>query len=56
LRDQNKEISMSDGIFLGGGGTGYADAQQLLLEYANRHGLIAGATGTGNTMTLQILA
>ena len=25
LRDQNKEISMSDGILLGGG-TGYADA------------------------------
>lgn len=47
---------MSDGIFLGGGGTGYADAQQLLLEYANRHGLIAGATGTGKTATLQILA
>ena len=47
---------MSDGIFLGGGGTGYADAQQLLLEYANRHGLIAGATGTGKTVTLQILA
>ena len=56
LRDQNKEISMSDGIFLGGGGTGYADAQQLLLEYANRHGLIVGATGTGKTVTLQILA
>lgn len=46
---------MSDRIFLGGGGTGYADAQQLLLEYANRHGLIAGATGTGKTVTLQIL-
>lgn len=47
---------MSDGILLGGGGTGYADAQQLLLEYANRHGLIVGATGTGKTVTLQILA
>ncbi|WP_375282246.1 helicase HerA-like domain-containing protein [Pseudooctadecabacter sp.] len=47
---------MSDGIFIGGGGEGYADAQTLLLEYANRHGLIAGATGTGKTVTLQILA
>jgi DNA helicase HerA-like ATPase len=34
----------------------YATAQQLLLKYANRHGLIAGATGTGKTVTLQILA
>ena len=28
----------------------------LQLKYANRHGLIAGATGTGKTVTLQILA
>ncbi len=28
----------------------------LNLKYANRHGLIAGATGTGKTVTLQILA
>ena len=39
-------------IFIGAG-----DApQRLLLKYANRHGLIAGATGTGKTVTLQILA
>lgn len=30
-------------------------SQQLLLNRANRHGLIAGATGTGKTVTLQIL-
>jgi DNA helicase HerA-like ATPase len=30
--------------------------QFLLLKYANRHGLIAGATGTGKTVTLQTLA
>ncbi|MCG6901638.1 MAG: DUF853 domain-containing protein [Rhodobacter sp.] len=47
---------MSDTIFLGGGGEHYARAQGLLLRYANRHGLIAGATGTGKTVTLQILA
>ncbi len=47
---------MRDRIFVGGGGTGYGDAQDLLLQYANRHGLIAGATGTGKTVTLQILA
>lgn len=43
-------------IFLGGGGEGYATPQSLLLGYGNRHGLIAGATGTGKTITLQILA
>lgn len=47
---------MSDTIFVGGGGEGYTTAQNLLLKYGNRHGLIAGATGTGKTVTLQILA
>ena len=44
---------MSDSIFVG------TDAddnhQHLLFKLANRHGLIAGATGTGKTVTLQIL-
>lgn len=36
---------------------GKSDAvQELFLNRANRHGLIAGATGTGKTVTLQILA
>ncbi|HEX2763539.1 MAG TPA: helicase HerA-like domain-containing protein [Allosphingosinicella sp.] len=30
--------------------------QRLVLKRANRHGLIAGATGTGKTVTLQCLA
>jgi helicase HerA-like protein len=30
--------------------------EYLLLKYANRHGLITGATGTGKTVTLQGLA
>ncbi|SEP58556.1 helicase HerA-like domain-containing protein [Thalassovita taeanensis] len=47
---------MQDSIFIGGGGTDYAEPQDLALKYANRHGLIAGATGTGKTVTLQILA
>ncbi|WP_395002739.1 helicase HerA-like domain-containing protein [Cypionkella sp.] len=47
---------MSETIFVGGGGADYHAAQELLLKYGNRHGLIAGATGTGKTVTLQILA
>ncbi|MCC7319773.1 MAG: DUF853 family protein [Rubellimicrobium sp.] len=47
---------MGEAIFVGGGGEGHATAQELLLALANRHGLIAGATGTGKTVTLQILA
>jgi hypothetical protein len=43
-------------IFVGGGGEGYTTPQVLLLGYGNRHGLIAGATGTGKTVTLQVLA
>jgi DNA helicase HerA-like ATPase len=36
---------------------GKGDQQvQLLARYANRHGMIAGATGTGKTVTLQVLA
>ncbi|QFT76582.1 helicase HerA-like domain-containing protein [Erythrobacter sp. THAF29] len=41
-------------IFLGLGANG--EKQHLALERANRHGLIAGATGTGKTVTLQGLA
>jgi DNA helicase HerA-like ATPase len=50
-----KELTES-GLFAGGGGEGYATPQELLLKYGNRHGLIAGATGTGKTVTLQVLA
>jgi len=41
------------GIFVGLGG---GKPQWLNLRRANRHGLIAGATGTGKTVTLQGLA
>ncbi|HRP87449.1 MAG TPA: DUF853 family protein, partial [Gammaproteobacteria bacterium] len=40
-------------ILVGGGSAGHV---QLNPRYANRHGLIAGATGTGKTVTLQVLA
>ena len=32
------------------------EPQYLTLRFGNRHGLVAGATGTGKTVTLQILA
>lgn len=46
------DMSMDNenGIFLGTGG---GESQYLNLKRANRHGLIAGATGTGKTVTLQ---
>ncbi|MEM1106110.1 MAG: helicase HerA-like domain-containing protein [Pseudomonadota bacterium] len=47
---------MAGDLFIGGGGPDQTDAQTLLLNRANRHGLVAGATGTGKTVTLQILA
>ncbi|MBI4273248.1 MAG: DUF853 domain-containing protein [Rhizobiales bacterium] len=39
-------------IFVGKG----SKPQYLTLKLANRHGLVTGATGTGKTVTLQILA
>lgn len=35
---------------------GIQGPQFLSLRYANRHGIVSGATGTGKTVTLQILA
>jgi DNA helicase HerA-like ATPase len=43
---------MSDDVLIG-----FSEQPELLrLDRANRHGLVAGATGTGKTVTLQILA
>ncbi len=45
-------MAVAETLFIGKG-----DQDVLLrLKYANRHGLIAGATGTGKTVTLQTLA
>jgi DNA helicase HerA-like ATPase len=43
-------------IVVGAAGDGLRTRVALRLDRANRHGLIAGATGTGKTVTLQILA
>ncbi|HTM53711.1 MAG TPA: helicase HerA-like domain-containing protein [Pirellulales bacterium] len=43
---------MTDSVLLGKG----ASEIRLLAHMANRHGLIAGATGTGKTVTLRVMA
>ena len=43
---------MSQSILVGKG----KDERRLLARMANRHGLIAGATGTGKTVTLRVIA
>ena len=50
----NPELDVSKSILLGAGKDGLQ--VKLLPSMANRHGLVAGATGTGKTVTLQILA
>ncbi len=46
------DVQDADRIFIGGSGK----PEYLTLKLANRHGLITGATGTGKTVSLQILA
>ncbi len=48
----------TNSIFLGASrkpDDSYQRPEELLLKYGNRHGLVTGATGTGKTVTLQIL-
>ncbi|KZM49254.1 helicase HerA-like domain-containing protein [Labrenzia sp. OB1] len=45
-------MTAKDNIFIGAS----TKTENLALKLANRHGLIAGATGTGKTVSLQILA
>ena len=46
------DIDEKGRIFVGKG----TKPEYLTLALANRHGLVAGATGTGKTVTLQVLA
>ena len=46
-------MALNDGLLLGADPAGQPVRQ--LLKLTNRHGLIAGATGTGKTVTLQRL-
>ena len=55
------DVAANPGLFLGQSSNGAADGDTpqreiLLWNRANRHGVIAGATGTGKTVTLQIMA
>ncbi len=45
-------VFQDDKIYVGKSGKG----EYLTLKLANRHGLVTGATGTGKTVTLQVLA
>ena len=52
-------MAEDDRIFIGASrkpDDSYQQPENLLLKYGNRHGLVTGATGTGKTVTLQILA
>jgi DNA helicase HerA-like ATPase len=51
------DSAANPGLFLGQSSDGAAPQREILLwNRANRHGVIAGATGTGKTVTLQIMA
>lgn len=49
---QPADIDASDKIFVGQS----VKPEYLMLGLANRHGLVTGATGTGKTVSLQVLA
>jgi uncharacterized protein len=53
-KPETAAVVLDDGktIFVGKG----EKAEYLTLALANRHGLVTGATGTGKTVTLQVLA
>jgi uncharacterized protein len=51
-KDEEMSEAADGAIFVGTS----VKKEQLLLRLANRHGLITGATGTGKTVSLQILA
>ena len=51
------DAAANPGLFLGQSADGETSQSEILLwSRANRHGVIAGATGTGKTVTLQIMA
>src|SRR6476646_3979691 len=51
-RELMVDLDQDDRIFVGKS----VKPEYLMLRYGNRHGLVTGATGTGKTVTLQVLA
>jgi DNA helicase HerA-like ATPase len=47
---------MTSDLYIGSRTNAPEQKENLIMKYANRHGLIAGATGTGKTVTLQGMA
>jgi uncharacterized protein len=56
--DHGRDYVQDGAILIGISNPGRPDmaAEAIELKLANRHGLITGATGTGKTVTLQVLA
>src|ERR1700710_985755 len=52
MATNHAEVDQNGAIFVGKGET----TALMSLAFANRHGLVTGATGTGKTVTLQVLA
>src|SRR5207237_6400546 len=52
VTSDNKTADTAEKIFIGRG----EQATWLTLALANRHGLVTGATGTGKTVSLQVMA
>src|SRR3982074_2233550 len=52
MATNHAEVDQNTGIFVGKGEI----TALLSLAFSNRHGLVTGATGTGKTVTLQVLA
>ncbi|MEM6761434.1 MAG: helicase HerA-like domain-containing protein [Pseudomonadota bacterium] len=56
MSEPQPKLLRPDALYVGTADDGAGAPQYLPLDMANRHGLITGATGTGKTVTLQILA
>src|SRR5512138_3104124 len=52
VTSDNKTADTDEKIFIGKGD----ETAWLTLAFANRHGLVTGATGTGKTVSLQVMA